>query len=196
MSWGQAGTYGWIWRVNFYIWLGINNMGQGRDPQSGPSPGHRGGRLWVHVPGQWFLGLPQLLHSSSLLWADISLGSWSSRLGWHQSVLQHSQLVPSCHQTHPLPPLPPLAKFSTGSRSSKALFLAALDGWEQLCLWPEPLYLSNLKAALKFLLPFLLFVSWRYVELKIKWFKSGSRLNNLGQGMFQMPSRKHSQWLT
>jgi len=81
----------------------------------------------------------------------------------------------------PVPLQPALAKLSAGCGSSRALFLAAWNGWEQSCLCPAPCYLS--KAALKFVLTFLFS---RDVELKIKPFKSGksgSRLNNLGQGI-------------
>lgn len=79
----------------------------------------------------------------------------------------------------PLPSPPPGRSFLLGAGAAR-LFPAARNGWEPSCLCPAPCYLSNLKAAPKFVLPF----SFpRDVELKIKWFRSGSRLNNLGQGM-------------
>lgn len=110
----------------------------------------------------------------SLLWPEISLGSEAPGLAAPKAFCSTASLCPAASLTTP--------GKAFHSEQEQQGFVSALDGWEQLCLWPEPCYLSNLRSALKFVLPF--FVSWRYVELKIKWFKSGSRLNNLGQGMF------------
>lgn len=123
---------------------------------------------------QWFLRLPQLLHPFLSFGQRFPLGPEAPGLAAPKAFCSTASLCPAASLTTP--------GKAFHSEQEQQGFVSALDGWEQLCLWPEPCYLSNLKAALKFVLPF--FVSWRYVELKIKWFKSGSRLNNLGQGMF------------
>lgn len=102
MSWGQTGAYGWIWRVNFYSWLGINSMGQGRDPQSGPSPGHKGARLWVHMPRESFKSASAPSPFFSVLarhfpWV-LKLKAWLTP--------KHSAAQPGCAQL-PSDPCPP-----------------------------------------------------------------------------------------